>query len=156
MRWTEAELSKHLARRAAQSAPVAATARHRPRKPRAVRLEATEATIHEAVVGHLRIRGQRGVPWFHVPNGEMRDPVTAAKLKRMGVRPGVPDLLLLIGGRLHGLELKRERGGAVSPEQVAMHDELTAAGAIVATARGIDEALGLLEQWGALQPATRG
>lgn len=155
MRWTEAELSKHLERRAAQTAPVAAKARRQRHTPRP-RLEASEATIHEAVVGHLRIRGQLGVPWFHVPNGEMRDPVTAAKLKRMGVRPGVPDLLLLIGGRLHGLELKRERGGAVSPEQVAMHDELTAAGAIVATARGIDEALGLLEQWGALQPATRG
>jgi hypothetical protein len=156
MRWTQAQLSKHLARRATQTDAVTSPARRRRRKPGAVRLEASESTIHEAVVGHLRIRGRRGVPWFHVPNGELRDPATAAKLKRMGVRPGVPDLLLLIGGRLHGLELKRERGGTVSPEQIAVHAELTAAGAIVATARGVDEALGLLEQWGALQPATRG
>ena len=31
---------------------------------------------------------------FHVPNGEKRDKATAAKLKRMGVKSGVPDVLL--------------------------------------------------------------
>lgn len=31
---------------------------------------------------------------FHVPNGFLRHPVIALKLKRMGVKPGVPDLFL--------------------------------------------------------------
>ena len=31
---------------------------------------------------------------FHVPNGEYRHPATAARLKTMGVRPGVVDFLL--------------------------------------------------------------
>ena len=31
---------------------------------------------------------------FHPANGEYRHPATAAKLKTMGVRPGVPDILL--------------------------------------------------------------
>ena len=31
---------------------------------------------------------------FHSANGEYRHPATAAKLKTMGVRPGVPDILL--------------------------------------------------------------
>lgn len=34
-------------------------------------------------------------------NGEHRDPRTGAKLRAMGVQPGTPDLLLLIGGQLH-------------------------------------------------------
>lgn len=30
---------------------------------------------------------------YHTPNGEMRDKATAAKLSRMGVKRGVPDIL---------------------------------------------------------------
>ena len=70
----------------------------------------------------------------------------------MGVRAGLPDLLLLIDGHLRGLELKRDRGARVSPEQRAMHRELTEAGAIVATALGIDEALDIMTSWGAFRP----
>ena len=33
---------------------------------------------------------------FHVPNGGQRNRVEAAKFKAMGVRPGVPDLLLIL------------------------------------------------------------
>ncbi len=32
--------------------------------------------------------------FWHTPNGELRDSATAAKLKKMGVTPGVPDLFL--------------------------------------------------------------
>jgi hypothetical protein len=43
---------------------------------------------------------ERRVPdvrWvFHVPNGGRRDAVTGARMKRAGVRRGVPDLLLPI------------------------------------------------------------
>jgi hypothetical protein len=31
--------------------------------------------------------------WWHTPNGGKRSKVTAAKLKKMGVRPGVADLV---------------------------------------------------------------
>lgn len=47
---------------------------------------------------------------FHPANGEMRNKVTAARLKRMGVRPGVPDVWLPArSGAYSGLviELKR-------------------------------------------------
>jgi len=67
----------------------------------------------------------------------------------MGTKPGLPDFLLLISGRLYGLELKRESGGRVSPDQIAMHAELTTAGAVIAVARGLDHAIDLLTSWGA-------
>lgn len=150
MRWSEAQLAEHLARRSTPAPTVSVRAR-RQRKPR-IRIEASENQIHEAVVDLIRARARRGVHWHHPATGELRDPITAAKLKRMGVRAGLPDLMLLIEGRLHGLELKRDHGGRVSEVQRAMHNELREAGAVIAAARGVDEAIGFLEAWGALLP----
>lgn len=53
----------------------------------------------------------RHISWalFHVPNGGKRNSIEAAKLKAMGVRPGVPDLLLVIprgGYNYLAMELK--------------------------------------------------
>ena len=56
----------------------------------------------------------------HCPNGEARNPIIGAKLKRMGVKAGVPDLFLPVPrGGFHGLwiEMKRRKGGRVSEGQ---------------------------------------
>ena len=50
---------------------------------------------------------------FHIPNGGTRHPAEAVHLKRMGVKPGVPDLFLPFPVKpFHGLwiEMKSERG----------------------------------------------
>ena len=57
---------------------------------------------------------------YHIPNGGSRHKAEAAKLKRQGVRPGVPDICLPVPrGRYHGLyiEMKRVEGGRVSKDQ---------------------------------------
>ena len=57
---------------------------------------------------------------FHIPNGADRHPAVAAKLKRQGVKAGVPDLFLPVArGGWHGLwvEMKRRKGGRLSDEQ---------------------------------------
>lgn len=56
---------------------------------------------------------------FHIPNGTQ----AASRMKKrgLGVRSGVPDLFLALpSGGYHGLwiELKRIKGGTLSPEQV--------------------------------------
>jgi hypothetical protein len=146
VRWSAAQFDAYQARRAAP--PSAANLKNNQARARQSKLPATpEAVSHLAIVDHLRTRCRRGVHWHHPATGELRDPVTAAKLQRMGVRAGLPDFLFVIGGRLHGLELKRERGGRVSPEQHAMHSELRAAGAVVEVARGLDDALAILAGW---------
>jgi hypothetical protein len=53
-------------------------------------------------------------------------------------------------GTLYALELKRE-GGKVSDAQRGMLAELQAAGAVVAVAFGLDEALEKLGCWGILR-----
>jgi hypothetical protein len=113
-----------------------------------------ETPIHMALVQHLQVRARPGVFWCHVPNGEYRARVTAAILRGMGVKAGVPDLMLVSQGRAYFLELKRE-GGKLSTEQKVVHAELRRAGAVVDTAYGLDEALDVLEAWGLIRAAAR-
>ena len=46
--------------------------------------------LHIPLVSTLRWCLRPDVVWRHVPNGEHRDPRTAAKLKAMGVLPAAP------------------------------------------------------------------
>src|ERR1017187_3198328 len=60
--------------------------------------------------------------WTHIASGELRDIRTAVKLKRMGLRRGWPDFLLLSPhAGAHCLELKR-RGGKLSEDQEEFRD----------------------------------
>lgn len=51
-----------------------------------------EAAFHIQLVSMLRHCLRPNVIFRHIPNGEHRDPRTAAKLKAMGVLPGSADL----------------------------------------------------------------
>lgn len=87
---------------------------------------------------------------FHVPNGEVRDPRTAAKLKWLGVRPGVPDLLLPVPrGQYTGLalEMKRRSGASTSEAQKRFLEALRGCGWHVAVCAGADEAIGELRRY---------
>jgi len=134
----------------------------RPSKPRtrtASRAEtklpkASETQIHISVAQHLRYRARKGVVWFHPANGEKRDKGAAARLKAMGVTPGIPDLVLIADGRTYGLEIKTDRG-RVSRDQQDMLAAFNAAGAFTAVAYGIDSALAILDRWGLLASAQK-
>ena len=105
-----------------------------------------EQEVQRAVVAHLRWRGQRDVYWFHVGNGGWRSPAEARVFAGLGVRPGVPDLILIRAGTTYGLELKADNGGRLSDAQRDAHEAMRRAGAIVHTAIGLDDAIGWLEQ----------
>ena len=93
---------------------------------------------------------------LHIPNGGSRHKLEAMKLKRLGVRPGVPDLFLPVPR--HGLsglwiEMKREalrpktpkgRGG-VSDEQGWWLRELWKRGYQASVAWGFEEAREIIE-----------
>lgn len=123
------------------------------------RARPTEETIHRAVVDVLERAATPGIAWTHMPAGEARAKGVAGKLKGMGVKAGWPDLLIVKGGRLYGLELKTEAGrgpaggrqGRLSPAQVAACAALRAAGAEIAVAYGLDAALDQLARWGAVR-----
>ena len=86
----------------------------------------------------------------HIPNGGKRGKAEAAKLKRMGVKPGVPDLHLPVArGGFNGLyvEMKRLDGGRVSSEQRVWLAALHAAGHCVAVCEGHEQAIAVLRDY---------
>lgn len=87
---------------------------------------------------------------FAVPNGGRRDKVTAARLKRTGVKAGVPDIFLPVprGGH-HGLfvEMKREKGGRISDAQKKYMEKLAEQGYLCAVCHGAAEATEAIMQY---------
>ena len=75
---------------------------------------------------------------FHVPNGGSRHLFEATKLKRMGVTPGIPDLVLVLPyGRVCWFELKAPKG-VLSKSQIAIHDRLRECGQQVYIVKSFD------------------
>jgi hypothetical protein len=95
-----------------------------------------EQAIQMALADHLRARAAAGTYWFHPANGGARTAFEGAILKACGVRAGT-------------------HKGRVSPTQAQAHEELRAAGATVAVATGIDDALAQLEAWQLLRGQTQ-
>ena len=80
---------------------------------------------------------------FHVPNGAERHPAVAAKLKKQGVKAGVPDLFLPVArGGWHGLfvEMKKRKGGRVSDAQKQWISDLEGEMYRCVVANGAEEA----------------
>jgi len=77
------------------------------------------------------------------PNGGQRNVIVATKLKAEGVRPGYPDLNLLTPR--HGfaglfIELKRVKGGSLSPDQASWLEFLAEQGFLAVICKGADAA----------------
>ncbi len=111
-----------------------------------------EDRLQVAIIGHLEWRLMPGVLWWHTPNGGKRSPATAARLKRLGVKPGVADLMFLLpGGTAAALELKA-RGGVQSKAQKAWQASCEALGVPYVVTSSLDTALSVLEGWGVIKP----
>lgn len=130
----------------------------RTRKPR-VNHEAGEQRV---LVNWLEMRG---VKFFATINGAYfgGDPrnirgraAHAAKLKAMGWRAGVPDLILLdqwhdpeLGhARPVAVEMKRADGGRISAEQLTMHEQMAERGWVVLVCNGAYAAIAELGRMG--------
>ena len=104
------------------------------------------------ILDTLRIDG-RPLLWMHPPNEGQRNPAYAAELKRRGVKPGVPDVLIFDpppkfpGYRGTAIELKRI-GGKATISQFKWLEHLEDRAWAVAVVRGIDEAMDYLRQCG--------
>tara|TARA_R110000822_G_scaffold102495_5_gene228898 strand:- start:454 stop:912 length:459 start_codon:yes stop_codon:yes gene_type:complete len=77
-------------------------------------------------------------PILHIPNGGKRGKREAALFKKMGVKPGVPDLQVVPLSLW--VEMKRTVGGVVSPAQAQWHADLRGWGHTVIVGYGADDA----------------
>jgi hypothetical protein len=129
-----------------------ATMRKIKRGPRCPPPPAPERRTHIALADLLRRVGRADWLWFHVPNGEYRTKETGALLLRMGVMPGVFDLLLISPtGAHHWLELKRGAKAGMSLAQIRFRHELQVRGVPYGVARSFDEAVDFLRAWGVIE-----
>ena len=104
----------------------------------------TESQEQIAFVQWFR-RKYRPVRMFHIPNGGARSKRTAAKLKSEGVLRGVPDLFIPEWNLW--IEMKRTKGGRLSPEQRDWKRYLEDIGNTVFVAMGCEHAMELVDKF---------
>lgn len=91
-----------------------------------------------------------GLTYFAVPNGGRRSFTEACRLKRAGVKAGVPDLFITEPvGAYSGLfiELKRLRGGVVSEAQEYWITQLRRKGYRAEVCKGYDAAVAVVQDY---------
>lgn len=108
-----------------------------------------EEQIHLAIVELLEAAAAPSVRFWHTPNGGKRSKAEAARFKRMGVKAGVPDLIVSIPGAVAFLEIKAAHG-RLSEAQENFLAAMAANGHQTAVVRSLDEAARVLTSWGAI------
>jgi hypothetical protein len=111
----------------------------------------SEAELQMQVVALLDAYARPDIEWHHCPNGDERHPAIARKLKKMGVQRGVADLMFLIDGKAHAVELKTEIG-TQSSFQEDFQTRFERAGGVYHIAFGLDQAVTILITLNAFRP----
>ena len=118
--------------------------------PRVVRTVATEAQEMRMLAQWL---DAKRLVWFHPFNEGRRKPWVGAQLREMGLKSGVPDVVIFspcVGSTCRGvaIELKRTKGGTLSPQQEVWLGLLRGCGWHTKVALGALDAIKFLEGLG--------
>ena len=107
-----------------------------------------EEALQRQVAAFLDIALPEDAVWWHTPNQRgTRSRVENMILKGLGVKAGIPDVMILWRGQLYCIELKAP-GGYFSTQQRAMREQLMLAGAkYVSEKRSLDEVIASLTFW---------
>ena len=114
----------------------------------------TEEEEHEILAEKL---DELELDWFHPPNGGFRDIKTARRLRRMGTKPGVPDIIIVtpppaFPDRIGTvIELKRQDGGVVSDYQKDWLARFERHGWYTAVCPGYQSSMNVLRKCGYLR-----
>lgn len=127
----------------------------------AKRMKREEDALQRQQVQYLRILEAQGrLLFFAVPNGGKRSKIEAAIMKGLGVRAGVPDMVIMWNrthdnsvinpGRIGFIENKRQNGGRLSPDQAQWLTALNTQRHHTAIIKNFEEFLNTLQNWGIL------
>jgi len=115
-----------------------------------------EADLQIQLVEFLElVKDQYGFMFFSVPNELMGKARTSAglarmaKFRKMGLRHGVADLVIIKKGRVFFLELKAPKGKQ-SENQILFEKEAVWNNAFYSVAYSFEEALSILKDWSIL------
>ena len=110
-----------------------------------------EHDIQKTVLAHIFMFGEAGVFAFAIPNQGRRSPSDAVRMKAEGLTAGAADLCIMLpAGKVAWLELKARRGRQ-SEAQKTFELVCQRLQHPYAMARSLDEAIGILKEWGALR-----
>lgn len=111
----------------------------------------SEDAEQEAVVEYCDLLH---IPIVHIPNEGKRSLSYAARMKRMGLRSGFPDLLVpLARGGYHGLFIEMKYGkNKTTKEQKEWLERLTAEGYACAVCYNAAEAIKTIESYNRRKP----
>lgn len=110
-----------------------------------------EDAIHAGIIDLLKLAVAPGVLFYHIGNERKCSAREGARLKRLGVVAGMPDIaLVLANGHAAYIEIKTAKG-TLSPEQKAFRSFCENYSIPYAIARSISEAQEILEAWGAIR-----
>ena len=98
----------------------------------------------------------RRVPFFAIPNGEKRGPKAQQLFKRLGGKPGVPDLCVPVAkGGYFGLYIEMKYGrNKPTDNQLRWQSILIEQGYKATTCWGADEAIAVIKNY-LMRPDTR-
>jgi hypothetical protein len=133
-----------------------------PSEPRRRARKHPEDDMQADLVLHIEARKYPDVVYWHTPNssklGGKRTksgvPLEAIRLKRMGFRKGVSDLVFVHRGNFYAMELKAGDSARPTEEQMEFASDVNAAGGHAVICHDIDRALRCLERWGLIRGTT--
>lgn len=113
-----------------------------------------ETALHLVVAQYLDYALPSSAIWTTVDAGGVKLSAEQAKLReRLGMKAGWPDIQVLYGGVLHGIELKAGRNG-LSPAQCGMQAAIEAAGGHYHVCRSVAEVEAALRPYVPLSATT--
>lgn len=106
----------------------------------------SEADEQAAVVEYLEYTR---LPFYHIPNERKCSPQAGARLKKQGVKPGVPDLCIPVArGGYHALYIEmKTKGGRVTENQKEWLNKLREHGNFAVVCYGADSAIELISKY---------
>ena len=106
----------------------------------------SEADEQATVVEYCELKG---IPVYSIPNESKRSKAYGAKLKRQGMRKGIPDLCIpRARGPYHGLYIEMKHGkGKLSQDQVDWINRLRAEGMCAYCCYGARNAISLIDRY---------
>jgi len=116
---------------------------------------APEINLHIAIADTLNRWANRGWKFTHIGHGGFKlNVITAVRLRRMGVKKGWADFVLLspYPPNAHFLEVKR-KGGKLSDEQADFKEFCDLNGYKFAVVDNYRDAMAQLADWGAIRVA---
>ena len=112
---------------------------------------AREDAIHAGIVEYLCLCAHPKLMWFHVPNSALVKPSARMYFARLGVFPGVADLVLVLPDKSIAFMEIKNSDGRLSEAQQAFQARCAVLGLKYRVVRSISEAEEVFAEWNALR-----